>query len=52
MDALAREVCMGAGSDVIMGQESVGDILVLLRDFYAPGSADSIYKEVVRPPQS
>ena len=40
MDAVAREVCMAAGSGVIMVRDGAERILGLLRDHLAPDAAD------------
>ena len=45
--AVAREVCMVAGHDGIMDQEGAKKIMELLRDYFAPESADSTNQEAV-----
>ena len=48
MGAIAREVRMAAGSDLIMNHDGVGKILVSLHEYLAPDTVASVYQEVVR----
>ena len=48
MDVVARQVCMAAGSDVIMDGDCAGKMLGISRENSAPGSGDSVYTEVIR----
>ena len=45
MGAVARQVCMAAGGNVIMDQEGAKRILATLHDYFAPETADSVYQE-------
>ena len=47
MDVIAREVRMAHGRYVIMGRGGAKKIAELLHDCFAPGTADSVYQEVV-----
>ena len=46
MDPVAREVCMAAGSDQILGADGVMKIVKLLNDYFAPDAADSVHQAV------
>ena len=45
---VAHEVCVAVGGDQIMHQGGVVAIMHLLRDHFASGTADSVYREVAR----
>ena len=48
MDPVARQVCMNAGSDAIMRGDGAGEILEILREYFASGAVDSVYGEAAR----
>ena len=52
MNAAAREVCMSAESEVIVGHDEVGEISDLLHDCLAPDAVGSVNQEVARLSQS
>ena len=47
MDMGARAVCMAARSGVVMGHDEVKKISEMLRDCFAPETADSTNQEVI-----
>ena len=48
MDDVARQVCMAAGSAVIMDGNGLEKISSILRDYIAPAAADTANHEVAR----
>ena len=48
MEIVARQVCLAAGSDVVMGGGGAERISAILRDYLGSDAADSAYQEVVR----
>ena len=44
MNAVAQEVCMAAGSDVILDPDGVKKISKLLHDYFAPDAVGSVYQ--------
>ena len=46
--AVARRVCLAAGSHVITNDDGVERALAILRDYFAPEAANSAYHEVAR----
>ena len=47
IDTVAQEVCMAVGSDVTAGRDRVQKISELLRNYFAPKAAKSVYLQVV-----
>ena len=48
MDTFARQVCIAAGSDIIMSNRAAEKILNISRESFAPAAADSVYQRVFR----